>query len=852
MMAETPTPKLEEVVLAALFHDLGKFGQRAGAERSENLKETFCPKSPQGWHSHVHVLNTDHFIEQVLPLPRSLGLNRGLIARMAANHHKTDWDDRAEACIAIADHLASGADRSKGDGEQNEDSQGYIKSRLVSIFQEVELLRNSFDAAGTHATYALQRIDEGAYPETRPELSTAEAKLEYRQLWDQFAEELQSHSLLQNENLEFGPYLSILLTTLERYLWCVPAASFKTIPDISLHDHGLLTAALAQALWCWHASEGGLPDRSKKDKDFPKFLLYGGDLSGIQSYIFDLNKSHSTGVAKLYRARSFYLQMLTKSVVLEALDRLKLFPVAQVMDAGGKFMLMLPNTPSVHQALNALEVELNQAFLREFNGQLSLNTCRLEASFNELLLEPFKHTLNRFFDLLDEAKLHKFSNLFAEGQSMVLENEYEDGYDSNCQVCETLPFSREGTALYHKDYPRSSVKLSRIVAQQICWLGKDLANEEKSHIVLTQAAGEDHGVKRLVPLLFDWKVAVTTEADAQIALNTGDRTFNRQGYGDHAFHPVAGHLPRIAAEDLERWQQKAELFQTMQEEEEARVEMPKSFSMIAHAGKHWSPDRGRSFLGAFKADVDNLGLIFSIGFTKEKTRLSISRFASLSRMLNHFFSVELIRLVKERAPDCYVVFAGGDDLFFLGPWVDVIELGLHLRQRFQDFSAGNPDITLSAGIGVFKASQPIREIATQAEALLENAKHFSQEGQLKNAVSLFGEVVPWDQLGKLLQRGQELDDLMQRGVLPSGLVNRLLGYSRQRRRFRQHRQMRDGLYLSHLAYDLARNLDARAFERKDLTREDHARFVGAWSAPDSDYLDAAEIPLHFALYRNRK
>ena len=61
---------LAEVVIAALLHDLGKFGQRAGAARSENLKETYCPKTSQGWHSHIHVLNTDHFIEKILPLSK--------------------------------------------------------------------------------------------------------------------------------------------------------------------------------------------------------------------------------------------------------------------------------------------------------------------------------------------------------------------------------------------------------------------------------------------------------------------------------------------------------------------------------------------------------------------------------------------------------------------------------------------------------------------------------------------------------------------------------------------------------------------------------------------------------------
>ena len=82
--------KLEHLILAALLHDIGKFGQRAGAERTEALKESYCPVSREGYHSHVHVLNTDHFIEKILPLPSSLGLKRSEIAKLAANHHKPD------------------------------------------------------------------------------------------------------------------------------------------------------------------------------------------------------------------------------------------------------------------------------------------------------------------------------------------------------------------------------------------------------------------------------------------------------------------------------------------------------------------------------------------------------------------------------------------------------------------------------------------------------------------------------------------------------------------------------------------------------------------------------------------
>ena len=351
-------------------------------------------QSTKGHHTHLHVLNTDHFLENILPLPSSLGLDRQTIAKMAANHHKPEWNTLEESCLVIADFLASGADRYT-DEEQNE-HKGYIRDRLISIFEEIELRHHQFDV-GKARTYRLCPIDEDPYPADHEKPGEKEGQAEYKRHWDAFADHLKNNEVLRKKELSFNQYLCALCTSLEKYLWCVPAASFKAIPDISLYDHGYLTASIAQSLYKYHLELGGKPDNSQDDKEVEKFILYGGDLSGIQDYIFGINKSHAAGVAKLYRARSFFLQMVTKSLVLELLERLNLYTVALVMDAAGKFMLLLPNTEQARQKTTKFEQELEQAFLNTFKGKLTLNTCSVTASFNDLLLEQFNQTLNRFF-----------------------------------------------------------------------------------------------------------------------------------------------------------------------------------------------------------------------------------------------------------------------------------------------------------------------------------------------------------------------------------------------------------------------------------------------------------------------
>ena len=715
----------EEVILAAMFHDIGKFGQRAGAERSEPLKETYCPKD-KGHHTHLHVLNTDHFIEQILPLPPNLGLNRSLIAQMAANHHKPDWDKLEESCLVIADFLASGADR-YNDAEQNE-NKGYIRDRLISIFEEIELQQHKFDAK-TARTYRLLPINEDPYPVEQEKPSETKGQEEYSRHWNLFKEHLKNNKVLREIDQSFNQYLGSLCTSLEKYLWCVPAASFKTIPDISLYDHGYLTASIAQALYAYHTEMGGKPDNSEQDKETEKFILYGGDLSGIQDYIFGINKSHSAGVAKLYRARSFYLQMVTKSLVLDLLNRLDLYTVAQVMDAGGKFMLLLPNTDKVNHQIIEFEKEVEKEFLRAFKGTLTLNTCSVSASFNDLLLNQFNQTLNRFFDELETQKLHKFPHFLASDEfDPVLQDElFVHDYEGNCQICEIEAFDTDLSKSFAQQFG-GTPRVGKSCFQQICIIGRDLPKEDMVYFYLCKSKKLPHTP---VHLLLGWKMCFLKETELS-KLNMKDTgfLFNRKQHQDYTFHPVAGHLPLMDQDDLDYWQEY--LHKQDSEEEKLEVGDPKTFEMIAHSNEDIRQGRGKAFLGVLKADVDNLGFVFSIGFENQAhTKLSISRFASLSRMLNYFFSVKLVEMIREDCPDIYIIFAGGDDVFFLGPWVELIQFATTLREKLTTFTANNPDITLSAGIGVYKSSLPVRDIANSAEEMLDHSKQYPADQEIK-------------------------------------------------------------------------------------------------------------------------
>jgi CRISPR-associated protein Csm1 len=67
--------------------------------------------------------------------------------------------------------------------------------------------------------------------------------------------------------------------------------------------------------------------------------------------------------------------------------------------------------------------------------------------------------------------------------------------------------------------------------------------------------------------------------------------------------------------------------------------------------------------------VDNLGEIFRIGLRKKAT---IARLSTLSFQISLFFEGWIKHLCEAREFDqlIYSVYAGGDDIFLIGPWIE--------------------------------------------------------------------------------------------------------------------------------------------------------------------------------------
>jgi CRISPR-associated protein Csm1 len=105
--------------------------------------------------------------------------------------------------------------------------------------------------------------------------------------------------------------------------------------------------------------------------------------------------------------------------------------------------------------------------------------------------------------------------------------------------------------------------------------------------------------------------------------------------------------------------------------------------------------------------------------------------------------------------------------------------------------------------------------------------------------------VGWDDYKRLIEQGNWMHQLVQKGSIPLGLLNRLLYYGGERRAFLRG-EIKRGIYLSHMAYDFTRNLNesklADPAERNQLLAVQRDEFL----------LEHIRLPASYALYRLRK
>lgn len=427
-------------------------------------------------------------------------------------------------------------------------------------------------------------------------------------------------------------------------------------------------------------------------------VMISGDFWGIQKFIFD--GLSSSKAAKILRSRSAIVQLITYVVV--DMVKKEFTNSDTVLFGAGKFMILASYEPSYTDKILKLQKLLDNYFLQNFFGQtgfiLSNNTTTKTKVLNQNSDEMKKDLENLGKDN-ELKKLQKFN--FTELEDSQICIDMFDEANSDESIC---PFCSKRVAKESVE----DAKSCSICANQIA-LGKKLvkssylsifANTQKREGAIALFETDDTIYQAM---LFDSKEKAQQHSCelSAVLFDISDENYN--GIAKWA---LGSYVPS----------------------ENKKI---KTFEEIA---------KNSSGLMALKADVDKLGDTFRNYYMN-----SFKKFNRLSRELVFFFSSYVSKLIRQNYPNCYIVFAGGDDLFLIGEYKEVVSLAKDVRDKFYSFSLQKA--TLSMGLVMFKPSSPVQYISSKAEEAESRAKEVVAQkgGQSRNGIDIFGISMKFDE-----------------------------------------------------------------------------------------------------------
>jgi CRISPR-associated protein Csm1 len=211
----------------------------------------------------------------------------------------------------------------------------------------------------------------------------------------------------------------------------------------------------------------------------------------------------------------------------------------------------------------------------------------------------------------------------------------------------------------------------------------------------------------------------------------------------------------------------------------------------------------RQWLAYLRIDVDHAGRRL------EECEGDPLKTWALSQLLNQFFTVHTNALIRSTFPMLYAVYGGGDDLFVLGSWTDVLDFAVRLRQELESMVGKN--LTFSAGVSLAKPREHILTQAGLAAEELKSAKSHAGYGQNcgRNQIRAFGVTADWSTFARLLSVAKQVALWLKEGDLPASFLFRLMqlhgDWRRARSRVGKHAAA-TVRYRPLLYYQISRNL----------------------------------------------
>ena len=838
-----------KIALAGLIHDIGKFAQGCLDVSKDYLTRNAGQYQPfrDGRHTHIHATYTAAFIEQMADrLPKvfnSSGWGEGdSFVNLAAGHHNPETP--LQWIISQADRISSGLDRATFNDGEKIAFQDFKKTRLLPILESLghERHKKYTSAEDYGCRYPLAPVSANhIFPiRQKGKQSKSAAKQDYQLLFDDFIQKLKGlQSLDKNIELWSQHFDSLLMT----YTSMIPAARVNdVIHDVSLYDHGRTTAALASALYLYHEQQGSLEIKAITDNSPEKFLLITGDFYGIQDFIFSAGGELNRNRSKILRGRSFAVSLFSELAADMVCESLDISSLSVILNAGGKFTILAPNNTDAKANIAQVEEEINEWLFKISYGQSSLGITSTPASPAEFCSSNFSNLWNDKHQPNMEKK--KFCKIDLNRHGGVVED-YLDQFDNDlaprhqlCPVCGKRPS--------HKSAVQGDFVSCRICRDHIM-LGTFLVRNERLAVFPKSANLKPHH-SLLEPIFGKYQLCFTSEA-ADDALKIFDLQINDDGTlpCSATTRLINGYVPvysRFDADDDRL---------AKDDDQPIKKGNPVTFNHLAAKAKQFKDNgriKGVEALGVLKADVDSLGILMGTGLSKK--RFTVSRLATISRQLNNFFTVYLPHLLRshDQFKDIYTVFAGGDDLFLIGPWRIMADLALELRERFADYVCHNEQITFSAGITVQKPHTPVDKLAETAEEALEEAKD-----QGRNRITMFTATVTWDEFANLKNHKKTMDGWLEEKIIAGGMMyrfNQLVELANQEKSLHHKKvsmaDMECLKWRSKFHYTISRNINSNMKGQEKQQAINQINEMAEWL---NLYGGAVRIPLWQILYEQR-
>ena len=497
--------------------------------------------------------------------------------------------------------------------------------------------------------------------------------------------------------------------------------------------------------------------------------LVKGDINGIQNFIYNVYEGEG-GVAKILRARSFYISILS-DVIIKYIKKTmeKEWICKPILNGGGGFIVKIipkqeKGEEEFKERLEDIRRNVEEFLLKKLYGEIGI-------TFGYLRGKDEESNIDRLNRCIDEEKKRKFrkiltdTSVFPENGDGVLflEKPEKSGKNKRCVVCRTFFEKDRNVCEFCRTLKRLGTVLSKTTEKKIETSGKTDGEEEN----------ETFEIGRIGNTCFTLSLSKNKESDKTPLITV----------------PL---LKRdLTHEDINRYQLSEDIA-------DLRKGMVAPFETIALYSK------GDDKLGYLIMDVDNLGLLFG------KIR-SVKLQEKISRKIDEFFSKEVPEIARSNfKPESekidllddtviYILYAGGDDLFAIGPWDRLLEFAVKVNKEFEnsakslnkdseiaqllqkekkkneiifyqkDESGKRKGVSLSAGFVTVKPKFTVRMAAEMCQKEEKRAK----EGG-KNAIGAFGEVLSWDTVEYLIKECKEKwITYIEEGKIPRGFFYRL-------------------------------------------------------------------------------